>query len=114
MIADRAARLLSPTSGLVFMLTPAASGSISCIVPPIGMLRSWSCISVVCPATFTVSTTGLWPETWTVSVSAPIFIKTSTLPAEPVVRCTSVRADVWNPESSNVTLYTPGGSSRTR
>ena len=74
------------------------------MVPPIGMLRSCSCTRVVCPAAFTVSTTGLWPETCTVSLIVPIFSTTSTLPAEPVVRCTSVRTDVRNPVSSNVTL----------
>ena len=31
-------------------------------------------MSVVCPAVFTVSTTGLMPETWMVSASSPIFI----------------------------------------
>ena len=51
-------------------------------------------MSVVCPVVFTVSTTGLSPETWTVSESAPTFITMSILPANPTVRWTSVRAVV--------------------
>ena len=61
-----------------------------------------------------MSTTGDWPTTLTVSLTAPTFSTALMLATKPAVNRTLSRASPWNPSSSYRTSYTPMGSTVSR
>jgi hypothetical protein len=75
------------------------------------MVSRWNC---VCEPELRMSTIGAWPETVTVSSSAPTAISALTVAVNSAGSSMPSRFSVLKPASVNVTVYGPGRRSTIR
>ncbi len=102
-----------PMSGVLWR-TPADSTPIDITLRDTGSVsiasREIVCVREAC----CTSTCGAWPETVTVSSSAPTFISVFTVAMKSAGKSMRSRTTVLNPASVKVTEYTPGRSASSR